>query len=996
SHRALTNFLASMAERPGFGPEDTLLSVTSLSFDIAGLEIYLPLLVGGRVVLASREQAADGRALRELIASSGATVMQATPATWRLLLEAGWEGGEGLVALCGGEALPPALAASLRQRTRALWNVYGPTETTVWSTVEQIGESPVTIGRPIANTGVYVLDAWGNLAPAGVPGELLIGGAGLARGYLDRPELTAERFVPDPFGGAGSRLYRTGDLARFRADGRLECLGRIDHQVKVRGFRIELGEVEVALESHPGVAQAVVMASPDFQTLTAWIVPRQTAAVTPAELRAFLLTRLPEYMAPSGFVLLEALPLTPNGKVDRRALVVVQPRPAAPAGETAPRTPVEELLAGIWERVLRAEGIGVHSNFFDLGGHSLLATRMMSRVREAFGVELPLRALFEAPTVAGLAAKIGRALAEGSGVAAPRITRVPRHGRLPLSFGQQRLWFLDQLERGTAAYNIPSAVRLRGTLDSRGLAGSLAAVVERHEALRTVFLLPEGEDEPVQRILPAGPVPLPLVDLGSLPPGAREAEVRRLAAAEARRPFSLSRGPLLRAGLIRLSGEEHILLLTLHHVVSDGWSMGILVREVSALYAALAAGQPSPLPALPVQYADYAAWQRGWLTGDVLAAQIAHWRGALAGVPPLLDMPTDRPRPPMQSFRGARRTLTFPSILAEGVRKLGRAAEATSFMVLLAAFQALLHRYSGQETVAVGSPIANRNRAETEGLIGFFANTLVLATDLSGEPGFRALLARVREAALGAYAHQDLPFEKLVEELAPQRNLAHAPLFQVLFAFQSSEQPTESAVAASEALVVSPLEADMGATKFDLTLHVEERGKGLAAALEFNTDLFDPASAGRLLEQLRALLEAALAAPEERISELPVLSGPQRSQILVEWNDTAPVAPVWDCLHELFRQQALRAPDAPALIAPEGTFTWSELAGRASQLAAFLRGLGVGPEVLVGICMERGLDMVVGILGTLEAGGAYLPLDPAYPRERLDFMLSDAGAPVVL
>jgi amino acid adenylation domain-containing protein len=997
SHAALVNFLESMRARPGLCADDVLLAVTSLSFDIAILELFLPLLVGARVELASREVAVDGSRLLRLLRESGGTLMQATPATWRMLIEAGWREADGFKVLCGGEALPEKLAALLCERSDSVWNLYGPTETTVWSAARRLRpRERVMIGPPIANTGLHLLDACLCPVPLGVPGELWISGEGLARGYWNGPELTAERFLPDPFAARpGARLYRTGDLARFRPDGAIEFLGRIDHQVKVRGFRIELGEIEVALESHPAVERAVVTASPDGQSLSASVVFRGGASISTADLRAFLRARLPEYMMPAAFVSLAALPLTPNGKIDRRALAALRPQRTAAMEWTPPRNPAEEILAGIWERVLRVDGVGAHDGFFDLGGHSLLATQMISRVREAFAIELPLRALFEAPTVAGLAARIEAARAVGSGVATPPIARVSRQGYLPLSFGQKRLWFLDQLEPGSIAYNLPWAVRLVGRLDPGALAGSLREVVRRHEALRTVFHLPEGEDEPVQRILPAAPVPLPLVDPGGLPRGAWEAEARRLIGAQARRTFDLSRGPLLRAVLLRLSEEEHILLLNLHHIVTDGWSMGILAREVAALYDALSAGRPTPLAELPVQYADFAAWQRAWMAGDVLAAQLAYWREALAGAPPLIDLPTDRPRPPIQTFRGARRTLVLSAGLVEGVRELGRSRGITTFMVLLAALQTLLHRTSGQPVVAVGSPIANRSRSEVEGLIGFFANTLVLAVDLEGEPTFQGLLDRVREAALGAYAHQDLPFEKLVEELAPERNLAHAPLFQVLLSFQSAARPAAAPPAAG-GLVLSPVEADMAAAKFDLTLNVEERGRGLVAMLEFNTDLFDPATAGRLLEQFRDLLGAALAAPVERISELPLLGGSQRSQVLVEWNDTAPPTPSWACLHELFAERARRTPESPAIFAPEGILTWSELAGRTRQLAAYLRALGVGPEILVGICMERSLDLVVGILGTLEAGGAYLPLDPTYPRERLDFMLADAAAPVVL
>ncbi len=979
-----------------FPPADLagVLGSTSICFDLSVFELFLPLATGGAVILAD-----NALELPRLAAGTQVSLVNTVPSAMAELARAGSLPPSVRTVSLAGEVLRRSLVDQVYRLpgVERVFNLYGPSEDTTYSTFVLVGRDdprPPTIGRPVACTRAYVVDAHQRLLPCGVPGELWIGGEGLARGYLGRPGLTAERFVPDPFGGTGDRLYRTGDLARWSPGGELEFLGRIDHQVKVRGFRIELGEVEVALESHPAVTRAVVMAGPDGQSLDAWIVAADL--VPAAELRAFLRARLPEYMVPAAFVLLDRVPMTPNGKVDRRALAGLRPRPAARTERVAPRTPAEEILAGIWERLLKTEGVGAHDNFFELGGHSLLAAQVVSRVREAFAVELPLRALFESPTLAGLAERIEAARGAGAAVAPP-IAHVPRDRRLLLSFGQQRLWFLDQLEPGGVAYNMPYAVRLSGPLDAGALAASLTEIVRRHEALRTVFHLPagpEGEDEPAQRILPPAPAALPRVDLRALSEAA-EAEARRLAAEEARRPFDLARGPLLRSALLRLAEDEHVLVLGLHHIVSDGWSMEVLIAETAALYGAFAAGRPSPLPELPVQYADYADWQRRWLAGEVLAAHLTYWRGALAGAPPLLDLPTDRPRPPMQTFRGARRAAVLPAATAEAVRELGRSQGITGFMALLAALQALLHRLSGQPVVAVGSPVANRSRAEIEGLIGFFANTLVFAVDLTGGPSFRALLERVREVALGAYAHQDLPFEKLVEELAPERSLAHAPLFQVMLSFQSAAGPA-AAPALPEGLTLSPLEAGAAAAKFDLTLSVEERGRRLALALDYNTDLFDAATAGRWLEHLRALLEGVLAAPEETVGVLPLLDAHQRAQLLAEWNDTAAVSPAWACLHELFLEQARRSPEAPAVIAPEGSLTRRELAERVGRLADHLRARGAGPEVLVGVCMERSLDLVVGILGVLAAGAAYLPLDSAYPRERLDFMLADAAAPLVL
>ncbi|HEV2845900.1 MAG TPA: condensation domain-containing protein, partial [Thermoanaerobaculia bacterium] len=879
------------------------------------------------------------------------------------------------MALCGGEAMPPALAASLRQRTRALWNVYGPTETTVGSTVAEVGEGGITIGRPIANTAVYVLDAWGQPAPVGVPGELLIGGAGLARGYLDRPELTAERFVPDPF-GMGSRLYRTGDLARFLPDGCLECLGRIDHQVKVRGFRIELGEIEAELCRHPEVAAAVVMARED--RLVAYVVGEAPIE----DLREDLKSRLPAYMAPSVYVRLEALPLTPNGKVDRKAL----PEPeagTAPEGLTAaPRTPGEELLAGIWCDVLRLERVGVHQDFFELGGHSLLATQVVSRVRDVFGVEMPLRWLFETPTVGGLAARLAGERSDETGRTPLR--PVPRDGALPLSFSQERLWFLDRLEGGGPAYNIFAAVRLAGRLDAVRLRDAFQGLVRRHESLRTRFA--ETGGSPAQVIAPVLEVGLPLVDLAGLGPEEREAEVKARAHTEARWRFDLAAGPLVRLSLLRLGEEEHALLLNVHHIVPDAWSMGVLIQDLAALYEG-----STPLPDLPVQYADFAVWQRERLHGKALGDRIAWWREELAGAPAVLDLPADRPRPVVHSQRGGAVGVRVPAGVVAGLRGAGRRAGATPFMALLSGFQILLARYTGKADAPVGSPIAGRTRSELEGLIGFFVNTLVLRTDLSGDPTFSETLARAREATLGAYGHQDLPFEKLVEELAPRRDLSYSPLFQVMLVLQNAPQRAIEL----PRLSIEPLRAETGTAKFDLTLSLAETAEGLAGWLEYDLDLFDPATSERIAGHFGTLLEGAAADPGRRLSELPLLSEAEREQLVVDLNATGREVPEV-CVHEGIAAQATRTPDAVAVTFGTASLTYRELDRRANALAHRLRGLGVGPEARVGIALERSLEMVVGVLAVLKAGGAYVPLDPFYPAERLAFMREDSGIALVL
>jgi amino acid adenylation domain-containing protein len=885
THAALANFLMSMAQVLGPSAQDTLLAVTTLSFDIAGLELYLPLIQGGTVRLASRGDAQDAARLRALLDDPAVTYLQATPATWRMLLDAGWPGRKRLTLLCGGEALPRDLADRLLDKGDGLWNLYGPTETTIWSSAAKVepGDGPVPIGRPIANTRMYVLDARLRPVPVGVTGELYIGGAGLARGYLDRAGLTAERFLPDPVGPTpGSRIYRTGDLARWRNDGALECLGRFDHQVKIRGFRIELGEIETALRKHDSVREAVVVARPDSAgelTLVGYIVA--DPAPSPAELRGLLFETLPDYMVPTAFVALNELPLMPNGKIDRKALP--DPDQARLTGETpyvAPRGPVEEGLAEIWAEVLGRERVGVEDNFFDLGGHSLMAAQVLARLRDTFGVELPLRDLFENLTVAGQARRIEDALRAESSVQAPPLTRADRPERIPASFAQQRLWFLDQLEPGSVAYNMPAAVRLVGALDVPALERALNEIVRRHEGLRTTFGSEDGV--PFQVLAPELTVRLPLTDLTGRSAGEREAEAMGWVEREVRRPFDLARGPLLRAALLRLGEEEHIVAVTMHHIISDAWSIGVLIRETAALYDAFAHESPAPLPELPLQYADYAIWQRGWLQGDVLQAQLDYWAERLTGVP-VLELPADRPRVAAPLRRGGMRSAVLPKELLAGARELGRKEGATLFMTLMAAFQAFLHRYSGQDDFAVGTPIAGRTRSEVEPLIGFFVNTLVLRADLSGEPTFRTLVRRVRQAALGAYAHQDLPFERLVVALHPERTSTHTPLFQVMFVVQNAPMPPLE----SPDMKVEPLEPDLGAAKFDLMLVLEEKAEALHATFDYDTDLFETATIDRMLGHLRTLLEELVAHPDQSVATLTMMSEEERRMLVGGWPDGA-------------------------------------------------------------------------------------------------------------
>ncbi len=983
-------------------------ALTFISFDIAVLELYLPLIVGAKVVLVSREVASDGRQLLAQLRKSNATVMQATPATWRLLLAAGWSDSPRLKILCGGEALPQELANQLLEKSTCVWNLYGPTETTVWSTVYKVEadrtkDTTSSIGRPIANTQIYLLDSHLQPVPVGVPGELHIGGAGLARGYLHRIELTQQQFIPNPFlksdeleenssiqNSKFHRLYKTGDLARYLPDGNIEYLGRMDHQVKIRGFRIELGEVESALAQHPNVQQTVVTAredSPGNQRLVAYIVPHQQPSPTIDQLRRFLKQQLPSSMVPTAFVMLEAMPKTPNGKVDRRALPVPELSREHSATFAPVRTPIEEMLALIWADVLGVELVGVLDNFFTLGGHSLLATQVISRVRTTMSVELPLRSLFEAPTIADLAQYVGQWQRSAKQLSAPpRIPKAPDTPS-PLSFAQQRLWFLDKLQPDSANYNIPLAVRLQGDLKLTALENSLNEIIKRHSALRTNFTTLDGQ--PIQIIHPERCLTLTVVDLRA---SETELEIERLLTVQAQRPFDLTNELLVRASLLLLAETEQILLLCMHHIVADAWSIGVLMQELAALYSAECNDLPSPLPELPIQYADFAVWQRQWLQGEVLESQLAYWQQQLNGAPTYLSLPTDRPRTAIQSLRGAYQSFTLSHQLTEALTLLSRREGVTLFMTLLAAFGTLLYRYTGQQDILIGSPIANRNHAQIEGLIGLFVNTLVLRTDFSGYPNFRELLKRVREVALQAYAHQDLPFELLVEALQPERDLRHTPLFQVMFVFQNA--PTLAME--FQGLNLTPLPVESLTAKFDLTLSLENTDQGLLGELEYNTDLFDADTITRMVGHFQTLLAGIVTHQEQQVCELPLLTEQERYQLLVEWNHTQTNYPHETCIHQLFEAQVERNPDAVAVVFYDQQLTYGELNARANKIAHYLRSLGVGPGVRVGIYVERSLLMAIALLGILKAGAAYVPLDSAYPQERLSFMLEDASVSVLL
>ncbi len=1001
-HKGIVRLVMN-ADYARFGRDETYLQLATVSFDASTFEIWAPLLHGAKCVIYPAELPTTER-LGEVIRESGVTTLWLTASLFNAVVNETPETLKGIrQLLIGGEQLstPHVRKAQQGLSGTQIINGYGPTESTTFTCTYAIpdgiaSDEPLPIGRPIANTCVYILDPNMQPVPVGIPGELYIGGDGLARGYLSRPKLTAERFVSDPFNtDPGARLYKTGDLVRYRPDGNIEYLGRMDFQVKIRGYRIELGEIEAVLGQYPGIGETAVVLredTPGDRILVAYVVPREKGKeqIPASELRRYLQEKLPDYMVPSAFVTLEAMQRTSSGKVDRKALPVPERVPPGLKGmHSAPRTPMEEILAGIWSETLGLERIGIHDNFFELGGHSLKATRLISRVRKVFEADIPLRCLFNSPTVAGLAEHIQSALGREMPAPAPALAGMAGEGSLTLSYGQERLWFLDRWDPGNTVYNVPIIIRIRGGLDYRVLQLSLEEILRRHEALRTTFS--EENGRVVRCVTPEAQFELESVNLEHLPEEERQAKAEAGIEDASRRSFDLARGPLFRGKLLRLGTREHVLVLAMHHIVTDGWSLGVLYRELGALYGAFLKGDGSPLPPLPVQYGDYAVWQRQWLQGEVLEKQLTYWKGKLEGLP-VLELPTDRPRPPIQSYRGKRRSFTLQSPLVSSLRDLSRREGVTLFMTLLATFQALLSRYSGQEDIAIGSPIANRSRMELEGLIGFFVNTLVMRTKLDGNPSFRELLGRVKETTLGAYAHQDVPFEKLVKEMNPERDASRNPLFQVMMVLQNANDRNLEL----PGLSIENSAGDAGTSRVDLTLELEETSDHIAGRIEYSTDLFDDATIGRMIGHFERLLEGVVANPDELISGLPLLTDAERHQLLVEWNDTKTDYPRDACVHELFEAQVERTPDAVALVFEGRKLTYRELNARANQLAHYLRKRGVGPETLVGICMQRSLELVVAIYGTMKAGAAYVPIDPEYPVERLTFILEDAHTPIIL
>ena len=1007
-HLGLLNLIFWHRRAFSVTPMDRATQLASPGFDAAVWEIWPYLTAGASLHIPDGETRASPECLRDWLVAQAITICFLPTPLAEPLLSLTWPTNLALrMLLTGGDQLrvyPP------RSLPFALANNYGPTENSVVTTSgivppKEHATALPPIGRPIANTQVYVLDDHQRPVGAGNPGELHIGGDGLARGYLNRPDLTAERFIPNPFSDhAGARLYRTGDLARYLPDGNLEFLGRIDQQVKIRGHRVELGEIEIVLGQHPGVKEAVVIAREDAagdKRLAAYFVARQDTTPSAIELRGFLKEKIPDYMVPIAFMPLAAFPLTPNGKVDRQAL------PIPELWETrdsfvAPRTLTEAELAGIWTEVLGLPTVGVHDNFFDLGGHSLATTLILSRVRNVYGVEVPFRDFFETPTIADLARMI-----EGGNASGPRpdsvIPCAPRDTALRLSFSQERVWFIQQLHPSSKAYNFQATLRLRGTFDVTLLERSLSEIIHRHEIYRTTF--PAVDGRPVQVVHDATPVRLSVVDLQGFSDHEREEEAKRLAAEEFGKPFDLTQLPLIRWTLLRLSPQDHLLLHVEHHLVHDGWSFNVFLREVQELYRAFTAGKPSQLPELPIQFSDFAHWQRAWMQGEVAQAQLDYWRKKLGGCPPVLELPIDKARPPAQRYRGGQRRIDLSGHLCESLRTLSRQEGVTLFMTLLATFQVLLHRYTGQEDFCIGTGIANRRWPETEGLIGMIVNTVALRADLSGNPAFRELLERVRVTTLEAYAHQDLPFERIVEMLRPERSLSYSPLFQVMFSFHDAPMPDLELPGLTVDLVEG---VNNGSAKFDLNVAIIPRAeqrlgtgsqgdaRGITVVWEYSTDLFEEATITRMLGHYQRLLEGIVQDPGQWISRLPLLTEAERHQLLIEWNGTTTDYPRSECIHELFEAQTEKTPDATAVQLENDRLSYGELNRRANKVAHYLRTLGVGPETLVGICVERSLNMVIGVLGILKAGAAYVPLDLGYPRGRLSVMLADAQVPVLL
>ncbi|WYL93613.1 MAG: amino acid adenylation domain-containing protein [Gloeotrichia echinulata IR180] len=1021
-HQSLVNFNQIAIAQYKISACDRVLQFSSMSFDVFVEEIYPCLSCGATLVLRTEEMINSVASFVQQSQDWQITLWDLPTAYWHLLVneltisQIALPASLRLVIIGGERVLPEKVRMWLKYvgDFPELINSYGPTETTVEATIcslsnlntIQLERTEIPIGKPIGdNIQIYVLDQNLQPVPTETIGEIYIGGAGLARGYLNRPELTTEKFIKNHFNN--SKLYKTGDLGRYLPDGNLEFLGRIDNQIKFNGFRIELEEIESLLNQHPQVSQSIVILredAPGNKRLVAYVVYHQRTEINSTTLQSFLKNQLPSYMVPSVFVSLDTLPLNPNGKIDRQAL----PIPDIQETFIAPRNLQEETLAQIWSKVFGVEQIGIDDNFFQLGGHSLIATQIVSRIRDVFQVELSFRQLFENPTINDLIKVIiqQQQLQQSSPIA--KITPIPREGYLPVSFAQERVYFIEQLAPSMTAYQFQESLRIRGNLNIPILEESLSEILRRHEIFRTTF--PAVEGKLVQVIHPPKSVKLPIIDLQHLPKSEQETELERLTEIAVQKPFDISQLPLIRWELLKLSNQEHVLVHVEHHMVHDGWSFNLFLRELLTLYQAFSEGKPSPLAEPALQFADFANWQRQWVLTEPAQAQLNYWQQKLTGSPPLLELPLDRPRPVEQTYQGGMLRMELPLDVCEALRNMGRQEGVTLFMSMFAVFVTMLYRYTGEEDLCVGSGVANRRWRETEGLIGMIVNNIVLRTDVSGNPTFRELLAQVRNVTLEGYANEDLPFDKVVEALKPERNLSYNPLFQVMFSFHDALLPNlnlpglsikqhealnnKSAKFDLDVVVMPRFEQRVGRNSQEEVKGIET--EGITLVWEYNSDLFNAATIERMMGEYQTLLEGILANPNQRISQYTLLTKEQQHQLLVDWNETKKAYPAKKCIQQLFEEQVAKTPDAVAVIFEEQKLTYRELNEQANQLAYYLKKLGVKPDVLVGICIERSLNMVVALLGILKAGGAYVPLDPAYPAERLSDIVNDAQLPILV
>lgn len=991
THSGVASLSATQAEQLDVGQGSRVLQFVSPSFDIAFWDLVLALLSGGALVLAPAERLTPGRPLADLVAEHAVTHATVPPAVLAAMPDERLDSVRTLIV--GGEACSGDVV-SRWSAGRKLINGYGPTEATVAVTISEplSGDTLPPIGRPTANTAVFVLDDGLHPVPPGVAGELYLAGPALARGYLGQAALTAERFVACPHRGPGHRMYRTGDLVRWTDDGQLDYLGRVDNQVKVRGYRVELGEVENTLALHPAIAHAVVTATPDptgTSQLVAYIATGGTGCSPPdpSELRSYLATSLPDHMVPRVFVAMDTLPLTANGKVDRAMLPDPQlvPEPVA-ARETADSGDMREAMCDIWADVLKRDTVGIDDNFFDLGGHSLLAVRLISKVRQVFGVSLDMRTLFTHPTARQLTREI-------AGVESPAARRIEAaHSRQPdLSFAQRRLWFLDQLLPLKSLYNVHGLWRVTGRLDVAVLERALEAVWNRHDVLRARFVDDGGT--PRQTIADPGGLRLSLIDVSDRPSAMAAAEeaARRLVRQLSVEEYDLGTGPLMRPWLVKAHDECHYLVVGFHHIVIDGWSVQVFWRDLSVSYDALRAGEPSLPAPLPIQYADYAAWQRSWLDSDRTAEQLHFWHERLEDAPAAIELPTDHPRPAILSGHGGQVAVSIPAEVTQRLRQLARANGATLFMVLLAGFGILLSRQCGSRDVVIGSPTAGRTHPQTEDLIGFFVNSLPLRLRWSGDPAFSDFLHEVKRTALDAYAHQDVPFELVVEQVTAERDLSRNPIFQVWLDLETDQE-----LAHPDGIGVHTVPSWADNTRFELEMLLEERETGLSGTLGYSTDLFSAATVERLVEQFTTLMTSIGADPARPLSRLRSLDDDARGTMLVDWNRSRTAPRAIGNLIECFEDRVASIPDSVALIAGDDTLSYAELDARANRLAHFLRGAGVGPEVVVGMLLPRRTEAIVALLGIMKAGGVYLPLDRGQPDDRLLHMVRSARARFVL